>query len=120
MKIALPVEGNSIDGMMYGSFGRAKSFIIVDSTTFDFQIIENAQNLSAAQGAGIQSAQNVIKAGADVIITMNLGPKAHKVLCGSGTKIYSGKKATVKENIELYLAGELDAMTEANQESHWV
>ncbi len=120
MKIAIPNEGNNMDSMINGSFGRTKNFVIVDSNSKEFTVVENTQNLSAAQGAGIQSAQNIIKAGADLVITMNLGPKAHKVLCGSGVKIYTGKKATVGENLESYLKGELEVMAEANREGHWV
>ncbi len=120
MKIAIPTDKNDLGEMIYEAFGRAKNFMLIDSNTYEFSLIENTQNLNAAQGAGIQSAQNVIKAGADVVIAMNLGPKAHKVLCGSGVKIYAGKKATLKENVDLFLKDDLDAMAEANKEGHWV
>jgi predicted Fe-Mo cluster-binding NifX family protein len=74
----------------------------------------------ASQGAGIQSAQNAVEAGADVIIVLNLGPKAFRVLNQSGIDIYIGSPSTVKENISLMKNGQLPKMTDANVEGHWV
>jgi predicted Fe-Mo cluster-binding NifX family protein len=42
------------------------------------------------------------------------------VLSGAGIKIYTGTKATARENIEAYKRGELKIMADANMESHWV
>ena len=120
MKIALPIDGDNIESMINGSFGRTKKFLIADSDTLEYDFADNEQNLQAAQGAGIQSAQNIAETGAQVLITLNCGPKAFKVLTSSEVKIYIGKKASAKDNISAYLNGELEQMASANQESHWV
>ena len=120
MKIALPVDGDSLEGMIAGSFGRTKKFIIADKDTLEYELRDNDQNLQAAQGAGIQSAQNIAEYGAEAVISLNLGPKAFKVLKGSGIAVYEGKKGSIRENIEAFKAGELHEMESANMESHWV
>ena len=42
-------------------FGRAKYFIIYDTETKEMEVVGNEQNFQAAQGAGVQSAQNVAR-----------------------------------------------------------
>jgi predicted Fe-Mo cluster-binding NifX family protein len=120
MKIAIPIDGDNLDSMINHSFGRTKKFLVADSETMKYELSDNTQNLNAAQGAGIQSAQNVGETGAQAVITLHLGPKAFKVLSGAGIKIYTGTKATARENIEAYKRGELKIMADANMESHWV
>lgn len=120
MKIIVPTNGNDLNSTICKSFGRAKRFLVVDLETSEFNIVENTQNYEAAQGAGIQSAQSAVKAGADTIITMHCGPKAYKVLLESGVKIYEGADGTVSANIDEYKNGILGMMKCANVESHWV
>lgn len=120
MKVILPIDGDNIESPINNSFGRCKQFIFVETTTNEFSIIENLQNAQAAQGAGIQSAQAVIKSGVDAVISLHLGPKAYRVLFESGIKIYYGVKSTIKENIKKLVNGELEEMHDANVESHWV
>jgi predicted Fe-Mo cluster-binding NifX family protein len=120
MKIALPVDGDNLEGTVAGSFGRTKKFIIVDSDTLEYELKDNNQNLNAAQGAGIQSAQNIAEMGAQAVISLHLGPKAFRVLKSSGIAVYEGKKDTIKANVEAFKAGGLHEMESANMESHWV
>lgn len=120
MKIIIPINGDNIDSDINKTFGRTKQFIMVDSLSNEYKLIDNTQNLQASQGAGIQSAQNIIKAGADSVVTMNLGPKAYKVLNSAGVKVTLGRLGTIKENIEAFNMGTLEEMTDANVEGHWV
>lgn len=120
MKIAIPIDGNNLDSMINNSFGRTKKFIIVDDSNMISEIIDNEQNLQASQGAGIQSAQNVVKSGVEVVITLHCGPKAFKVLSGSEVKVCFGQKGTIKENVEAFKENRLEKMESANMESHWV
>lgn len=120
MKYIIPIDGDNLNSNINRTFGRTKQFIIVDSNTLEFKIIDNEQNLQAAQGAGIQSAQLIVKSGADNLITMNCGPKAFRVLSSAGIKIYLGKHGTINENIIAYKNGQLEEMSDANVEGHWV
>ena len=58
MKLVFTTLGVNLDSQLDPSFGRARNFLVYDLQTQAFGILSNKQNLEAAQGAGIQSAQN--------------------------------------------------------------
>lgn len=119
MKIAISSSGNGIESALDDRFGRALKFIILDTDTDTCTVIDNTKNLEAAQGAGIQSAQNVIETGARVVITGHTGPKAFKLLNENGIKIYYAGRSTVKEAINAFREGKLSEAENADVESHW-
>lgn len=53
MKVAFTISGNDRDASLDSRFGRALGFIIYDTDNGTFDVIDNQQNLNAAQGAGI-------------------------------------------------------------------
>lgn len=118
MKIIVPTNGENIDSDICKSFGRTKRFLVIDLDTLDFETVENAQNMQASQGAGIQSAQSAIKAGGDTLITMHCGPKAYRVLTEAGVRVYNGADGTIRKNIEQLKEGTLSIMPCANVEGH--
>lgn len=119
MKIAITTSGDSLDAAFEARFGRSPHFLIVDTEKKTTKIIDNAQNLNAVQGAGIQSALTVISAGAEAVITGHCGPKAFKVLREAQIKVFTSEAKTVKEALALYLDGKLTAAAEADVEGHW-
>lgn len=120
MKIAFSTSGNSLDAPLDQRFGRAAQFVIVDSETDEFSVVDNTQNLNAAQGAGIQAAQNVVAAGATILVTGHTGPKAYRVLSSSGVQIYLSTAATVKEAYQNWKDGKLEKSDASDVEGHWV
>lgn len=120
MNVAFSATGSDLNSDLDQRFGRAKQFILIDTETNAATILENTQNMNAAQGAGIQSAQNVINAGADAVVTGNCGPKAFQVLQAAGVKIYHTQQhETVAEALRALLSGALHAADSANVDSHW-
>jgi len=119
MKIAIPTDGNERTAAMYESFGRAPKFLIVDTESKAIEVVDNSQNLNAAQGAGIQSAQNVATAGANGLITKHCGPKAFRVLNAADVNVYLSQAKTVEEAVEEFNSGKLVATDGANVEGHW-
>lgn len=119
MKIAITTNSKSLDGALDRRFGRAERFVLVDPDNDSFSLIDNVQNLNAAQGAGIQAAMTVVNAGAEAVITGHCGPKAFRVLQEAGVKIYNCDAPTVKAALELYRAGKLTAAAAADVEGHW-
>ncbi len=119
MKIAVTVKNGILDEIIEPRFGRADKFLIYDSEDGSMKVIDNQQNLNAAQGAGIQVAQTVINGGAEVLVSGHCGPKAFKVLSASKVKIYSIKDKTIKEVIDLVLSGSLKELKGADVEGHW-
>lgn len=119
MKIAFTTSGTELDGALDKRFGRAPAFLVYDSESAAYEIVENTQNLNAAQGAGIQSAETIIRLGAGAVVTGNCGPKAFRVLSSAGVKIYNSDASTVAEALERYNAGSLIESADANVEGHW-
>ena len=82
-------------------FGRSPYFLITDEKGEKVETIQNT-GVDAMGGAGITAAQLVVSAGAQVVITGNLGPRAFDVLGASGVKMivgvtYAGIPASAKQ-----------------------
>ena len=120
MKIAITSQGKELSSEIDLRFGRAKFLLVVDTETDDFQVHDNELNLNAVQGAGIQTGQNIANLGAKVVITGNVGPNAFKTLNAANIKIFLAEKQTVAEAIDLFKAGKLKEVDQANVEGHWV
>jgi len=120
MKIAISVNSSDMEDKMDMRFGRAKKFMIYDTEAKTNEVIDNTQNLNAAQGAGIQSAQNVVNTGVEAIITGHTGPKAYKLLSESGVKIYHSEEKCVKDIIVDFTSGILKEADSADVEGHWI
>ncbi len=66
MKIAVTSKGTELDSQVDPRFGRAEYIIIVESESFDFEVIDNKENANAMRGAGIQAASMISDTGAEV------------------------------------------------------
>lgn len=119
MKIAVPTPGKTLESQVDGRFGRTASFIVYNTDDETFIVADNSMNLNAAQGAGVQAAQNIASTGADVVIAPNYGPKAFQVLKAAGIKTVISSPGTVKETIDNYIAGKLSESDAANVQGHW-
>ena len=119
MKLVFTTHGDSLDGALDPSFGRARTFLLYDLQDASCELISNAQNLSAAQGAGIQAAQTIVKAGAAALITGHCGPKAFRVLEAAGVKVFNTDAPTVAEALARYRDGRLAQAQSANVDGHW-
>lgn len=119
MKIAVSAKGRTLDAEVDPRFGRASVFLVVDTETGEFEVVENAQNLEAAQGAGIQAARTVAEHGAEAVISGHCGPKAFRTLIAAGIKVAVGASGTVSEALERFASGELAPTESADVEGHW-
>ncbi len=93
--------------------------MVYDTETGEYQAVDNGMNLNSAQGAGIQTAQNIAATGAEAVIGANFGPKAVLVLQTASIRMYLCQSGTVAEAVEKLKAGELQELTAANVRSHW-
>lgn len=119
MKLAISVEGAGLDARLDPRFGRAKAFLIHDLDSGDNVLVDNAQNLEAAQGAGIQAAQTVAASGAKALISGHVGPKAFAALSAAGIEIYLSGGSSAAEAIKAFKAGSLERQSRADVEGHW-
>ena len=119
MKIAITSTGKDMSSTVDLRFGRSKYFFVMDTDTNEWASHDNAQNLNAAQGAGIQAGETVARLGAKAVITGNVGPKAFRILNAAGIKVYLVVEGTVTDAVRRFKAGELREASAANVEGHW-
>jgi predicted Fe-Mo cluster-binding NifX family protein len=118
MKIAITATGETMDSPVDQRFGRAAYFVVVDTETMDFAVIDN-ENVAAAGGAGISSAKAVVDAGAEAVLTGNCGPNAQRTLNAAGVRLYTGVTGKVAEAVELFKGGKLTEAEGPNVQSHF-
>jgi predicted Fe-Mo cluster-binding NifX family protein len=120
MKLVVTAQDSSLDSPVDPRFGRARYFLLVDTDTGQFTPHDNVQNLNAAQGAGIQAAQTVVRLGAEAVLTGSVGPKAFATLQAGQVAVYPGAAGTVRQAVEELRCGRLQPAARANVEGHWV
>lgn len=113
MKVVITSQGTSLDSPVDPRFGRASTFLLVDTETLE---VTAHQNKAAAepQGAGTQAARAVIMLGAGAVITGHIGPRALAVFQAAGLGVFLVEKGTVREALEAYKAGRLPQANQPN------
>ena len=120
MKVAIASSAKTLADPIDLHFGRAKFFLLADTETGKAVAHDNAQNLHAAQGAGIQSAETVARLGAETVITGSVGPKAYRALQAAGIKIALVEAACPgTEALRRFKDNELPVLDKPNSEGHW-
>ena len=106
-RIAITSEGPTLTDAVDPRFGRAGGFVVVELATGAATYVDNGSSQVLAQGAGIQAAENLVKAGAQALLTGHVGPKAFTALQAAGVKIIQGvENMTVGEAVAKFKAGE--------------
>jgi predicted Fe-Mo cluster-binding NifX family protein len=119
MKIAVTSKGKEFDSDTDPRFGRAAYILIVDTETFEFEVLDNKENVNAFKGAGIQASTMVINKGVEVLLTGYCGPNAFKTLQAGGVKVVNDISGTVKNAVTLFNGGKLKYSDGANADGHW-
>lgn len=119
MKIAVTSTGTDISSKVDPRFGRAAYIIVVDAETFEFEALDNKENVNALKGAGIQAATMVSEKGAEVLLTGFCGPNAFKALQAANIKVANDASGTIKEAVKAYMDGKLPISDAPNAEGQW-
>ncbi len=119
MKVVITANGTTLDAEIDPRFGRARYFLLIDPETKEIVVHDNQQNQQAAGGAGIQAAEIIANAGAEVLLTGHCGPKAFRALEAAGIKIIIDAEGTVNEVINKFRKGKYEYASSADVESHW-
>jgi len=119
IKIAITSVDGTLDGIVDERFGRSRKLIIYDSESKNHKIIDNGNNMNSPQGAGIQSAQNVVNSGAGAVISGHLGPNAFRVLQTAGVDVYTASSMTVIQAIQAYKQRKLTKLAGPDVSGHW-
>jgi predicted Fe-Mo cluster-binding NifX family protein len=118
MKILITATGDNLDAGVDPRFGRCAFFLLVDSETGDLLQAERNEAAAAAGGAGIQSAQWVVRQGAKAVLTGNIGPNAFDVLAAGKINVYAGVSGSVREALERLKRGELKPIAQSTAARH--
>lgn len=87
MKISVSVRGRTLDSDVDPRFGGGGGFVLFDSDTGNASYLDDSALRDLAQGTGVKTAQMIARAGTEVLITGQLGPKATQVLSKSGIEV---------------------------------
>lgn len=108
-KVAVTSEGPAMSDRVDPRFGRAGGFVVVDVESMAQAYVDNGASQAMSRGAGIQAAENIVNAGAGVLLTGYVGPKAFAALKAAGVKIGQNlDNMTVAEAVDLYRAGKVE------------
>jgi predicted Fe-Mo cluster-binding NifX family protein len=92
-------------------FGRAPAFTVVDMANNEVKIIQNAGEHFGGSG---NTPEQVVAAGAEILLCSGLGPRAITAFEQLGIEVYVGARGTVKDAIKAFQAGELTEAREGN------
>ena len=119
MKIAVTSKGMDLDSEVDPRFGRAAYILIVDTETFDFEVLDNQSNVNAFKGAGIQAASMVNDKGATILLTGFCGPNAFNTLKAANIKVAGDVSGTIKDAVKSFNDGKLSFVDQPNNDGHW-
>jgi predicted Fe-Mo cluster-binding NifX family protein len=119
VKVVITSRGKDLDAEVDPRFGRAAYFLIIDSETLAFDVVDNSENANSLKGAGIQAATVLADNKADVLLTGFCGPNAYTTLEAAGIKVANDATGTVRECLEAFKAGKMPLAQDANAEAHW-
>ena len=117
MKIAISTSTADLDSLVDPRFGRAASFVIVDTETEEWSAYPNPAS-NARGGSGVQAAQSIADRGAQAAISGDFGPNACNTLAAAGIQMYmasTGKAFTARELLVRYRRGQLKQVTATNR-----
>ncbi len=118
MKICITSQGDTLDAQMDARFGRCQYFVVVDTDTLEFEAIPNP-NISTSGGAGIQSGQLMNEKQVKAVVTGNVGANAFQTLQAAEVDVITGVSGSVREAVEKYKKGELEATQGPSVDSHF-
>jgi len=117
MKVAVSAAAPSLDAPVDPRFGRCACFVVVETDTWGFEAVENA-NRDRGGGAGIQAAQLVARTGATAVLTGSCGPNAHRALGAARVGVVVGCSGSVSEAIRRFMSGQLPYASGPNAATH--
>ncbi|MDA8430453.1 MAG: diguanylate cyclase [Geobacteraceae bacterium] len=106
MKVCFPVDMNQgLESQVYGHFGSAPGFVVVDMITSEVTAINNSDQIhqhgACNPVAGLGGHQ------VDAIIVGGIGGGALHKLNASGLRVFQAQTGTVSENVALFQANGL-------------
>jgi len=105
------MDEGGLDARVGEHFGRVPTYTIVDTESGEVDIIQN--NTVHMGGAGYPP-DLIHRAGADVMLCGGLGRRAVSSFEELGIMVFVGAVGTVKDAVQMWKAGQLEAATDEN------
>ncbi len=118
MKIAMPVDEQTIETTICISFGRTPYFLIYDTDTKSYSFVDNSAAASSQGGAGIKAAQVIVDQKVEALLTPRCGQNAAEVFSAANIQLYKTTSTEVQEMINAFEAGKLAPLTEIHAGLH--
>lgn len=117
MKLAFPVSEKSFDANIHKIFGKAPYYLIYNTNSKEMDYLDH-RAVVAQGGAGVRAAQVLADNGIKVIITLQCGENAEKILRNAEVLVYKAIPGSVKENTEAFEQNQLNLLDEFKQRNH--
>jgi len=103
MKIAIPSTSDTLTSLISDTLGRAPFLIFYDSSTGEYNSVENP-GFQIQDGSGLKASEIILEKRADVLLTREIGRKSYSALQKEHIKIQIlNSSGTVKSAINKYL-----------------
>jgi predicted Fe-Mo cluster-binding NifX family protein len=113
MRVAITSQGPDLTSPVDPRFGRARYLIVIDTGTGESKALDNARNLSATQGAGIQTVRDVLDEGVEAVLTGHVGPKAQEALKAARVQVFVDTSGTVRDALKQFESGQLKSSSQS-------
>lgn len=101
MRIGVLADGPGLDSEVSEDFGHAPFFLIVESGTLDFTVVENEH--MNAEGAGMKVAHAIVDIGVDAVVVGGIGTHGLNILNGAGIDVSYDEEGTVEQCVTDYV-----------------
>lgn len=119
MRIAVTSMGKDLDSQIDPRFGRATYILVIEPDGSLAEVVDNATNVNAMRGAGIQAAKALADRGVGVLLTGHCGPNAFTTLKAAGITVGIEQSGTVREAFQRYQLNQVKFADNPNVEGHW-
>jgi predicted Fe-Mo cluster-binding NifX family protein len=117
MKLLISATGPDVTAQVDPRFGRAPSFVLVDTETNEWSAYVNP-GAGAGHGAGIEAARFAIELGAQAVLTGATGPNAFRTLSAGNVSVFPVNGGRVADAVEQWKAGSLAQAGGATAAAH--
>jgi len=117
MKIAVSSTGRTPASPVDSRFGRAPFFLIHDTKTNAWQVVENPHlQPGHGHGTGVKAAETLCKQGAQAVISGHLCAASYAALAAGGVKAYQAAGIPVSAAVAACKRGELSLLQSSEEE----
>lgn len=117
MRVAVPVEHQTLKAEVCPSFGRAPFYVIYDTEKKTTEYLQNTATGSQG-GAGVQAAQLIVDQQVDAIITPRCGKNAAAVVQEAGIKLYRSISGSIESNLKAFEEQSMSVLEEIHAGFH--